>query len=367
MEIKGTDGGRTQIAAPCYILATGSRPRSFPGVTVDQQRILDSDGVLNLTAFPRRLVIIGAGIIGCEYATIFSNFGQTRVYLVDYADRVIPYEDEDISAFVSSKLADNGVTIYHSAALRSIAPRQGHLEVVLDFDAGYSEVVEADAALIAIGREPNLQTAGLEKAGVSLDARGYLERDKHGRVAENIYAVGDLGRHPALVNIAETEARYAVEHIFGLEQRPPNFNNMSTVMFFRPAVAAVGLNEKGCQKRGIAYRVARYSNALLPRAIAMRALDGFVKIIAGDAAPQPILGMRAAGPQASNTIMAIAMLMDQGRGIADMLKVMYPHPTMSEGIQECLRLLAGNSIYKRQAFPKHIQIRRWCPQTGYED
>jgi dihydrolipoamide dehydrogenase len=137
------------------------------------------------------------------------------------------------------------------------------------------------------------------------------------------------------------------------------------VMFFYPAVAAVGLSEKECQERAIAYRVASYDNALVPRAIAMRNTKGFVKIIVSDDDAYKILGMRAGGPQVSNTIMSIALLMDQDKGINDVLKSIYPHPTMSEGIQECLRLLLGKSIYKPQAFPDCLSIRRWHPEKGY--
>jgi dihydrolipoamide dehydrogenase len=138
-------------------------------------------------------------------------------------------------------------------------------------------------------------------------------------------------------------------------------------MFFYPAVAAVGLNEKACQKRNLPYRVATYANHLVTRAIAMRATRGFIKIIISDDDQQKILGMRAAGPEVSSTIMSIALLMDQEKGIQDVVKSMYPHPTMSEGIQECLLLLLGNSIYKPMAFPDHLRIRSWHPQTGYRE
>jgi dihydrolipoamide dehydrogenase len=171
-------------------------------------------------------------------------------------------------------------------------------------------------------------------------------------------------RHPALVNIAETEARYAVKHMFNAIRWPLRYSNMSTVMFFKPAVAAVGLNEQTCRKKKMPYRVAVYSNALVTRAIAMQATDGFVKIIVSDDDRQMLLGMRAAGPQASTTIMSIALLMDQEKGINDVLKSVHPHPTMSENIQECLRVLLGKSVYKPHAFPDYIQIRKWHPESG---
>jgi dihydrolipoamide dehydrogenase len=364
VEVTDENGGKEQIGADFFMICTGSKPRDFPHIAVDQKRVLNSDGILNLRAFPKRLVIIGAGIVGCEYATIFSNFDQTKVFLVDHQERIIPFEDEDVSRFVSQNLKKNGVEIFQSANLRTIHQRPEHLEVILDFADGHSEVVEADAALISIGRTPNLSGLNLGRIGLETDEMGFLACDENCLVRDNIYAAGDVTRHPALVNIAETEARYAVKHMFNAIRWPLRYTNMSTVMFFKPAVAAVGLNEQSCRRKKIPYRVALYSNALVNRAIAMQATDGFVKIIVSDDDQQMLLGMRAAGPQASTTIMSIALLMDQEKGINDVLKSMHPHPTMSENIQECLRVLLGKSVYKPHAFPNYIRIRKWHPENG---
>jgi dihydrolipoamide dehydrogenase len=226
-------------------------------------------------------------------------------------------------------------------------------------------VLEVDAALISIGRKANFDCLKLENAGISLDPNGYLAASEDCQVKGHIYAAGDVTHRPALVNLAEMEGRFAVKHMYGAKQWPLNYRNMSTVMFFKPAVAAVGLNEKACQKKKMPYRVAYYANALLPRAIAMRSTQGFLKIIVNDDEEQKVIGMRAAGPQASNTIMSIAFLMDQDKGIRDALKSVHPHPTMSEGIQDCLRVLLDKSVYKPHAFPNHIKIRRWHPDKGY--
>ena len=365
MSVKAPDGREETIHADYFLICPGSKPRKFPNIETDQERIIDSNGVLNLKQFPKRLMIIGAGIVGCEYATIFSNFSRTKVYLLDHQDRVIPYEDEDVSHFVSQNLIKNGVHIFHSANLRDIRKHKNSLEVIIDFADGHTEVVEVDAALISIGREPNLSDLNLDKVGIKPDPEGFLIADKNCCVRDNIYAAGDVIRHPALVNIAETESRYAVKHMFGANRWPLSYHNMSTVMFFKPPVAAVGYNERICQHKKIPYRVAYYSNALLSRAIAMRVVDGFVKIIVSDDEEQKILGMRAAGPQASTTIMSIALIMDQQKGINDVLKSQHPHPTMSEGIQECLRVLLNKSIYKPHAFPNHIRIRTWQPDKGF--
>ena len=359
------DGGRLEVAADNVLIVTGSKPRHFAHAAVDQVRILDSDGILGLQQFPRRLMIIGAGVTGCEYATIFSNFGRTRVYLVDHQKRVIPYEDRDVSDFVSGNLERRGVKIFHSAHLRGINHKSDGLEVALENEDGRIQTVAVDVVMVSIGREPNLKRLNLAAAGLAADGHGYLNCDQDCRLQGTLYAAGDVTHRPALVNMAVMESRHAVKHMFNIPHHPLYFPNMSTVMFFYPAVAAVGLNEKECQNRKLPYRVATYANALLPRAIAMRATSGFIKIIASDDAQHKILGMRATGPQVSTTIMSIALLLDQDIRTMDVLKSMYPHPTMSEGIQECLRLLEGKSVYKPDAFPELLQIRRWDPEAGF--
>ncbi len=350
-----------EISADYFLIAAGSKPRCLPELAVDQKQVFDSDGVLRLRDFPRRLMIVGAGVVGCEYATVFAGFGRTKVLLLDHQDRILPFEDADISRFVATHLKQNNVIIRHGARLCRAVPGEGGLTVDIREADGGVHTLGVDALLLSVGRVPDLSDLGLDKAGIQIDASGRLLTDKNGRVRDHIYAAGDVTAHPSLVNLAEAEGRYVVKHMYGVNRWPLRYDNMSTVMFFSPPVAAVGLNEKECREKGVAYRAAYYANALVNRAIAMRSVDGFVKIIVTDDAEQKIIGMRAAGPQASSIIVAVAMLMDQGKGIRDVLKTVYPHPTMSEGIQECLRLLCGKSIYKPQAFPGQIRVHDWRP------
>ncbi len=367
IEVTAKNEDKEIVKAKNFLVSTGSKPRGLAHIAVDQETIYDSDGILRLNEFPRRLMIIGAGVIGCEYATIFSNFQQTKVYLLDHKDRILPFEDNDLSDFIGHNLEQNGVEIFHSAILRDIVRQPDHLEVILDFADGHSQVVEVDAALVAVGREPNLNSLNLQAVGIERSKSGHLPTDKNCCIKPGIYAAGDVAIHPQLVNIAEMEGRYAVKHMFGFTKWPLQYYNMSGIMFFNPEVALVGLNEKECQEKKIPYRVAYYANALVTRAIAMRALSGFVKIIVSDDEQQRLLGMRSAGPQASSTIMSIALLMDQDTGLRDVLKSIHPHPSMSESIQECLRLLEGKSVFKPYAFPKHMRIRRWNPESGFTE
>ena len=364
--IKVTRKGKEElITAENIIIATGSHPRHIPGIEVDQERIIDSDGIMNLKEFPERMVIIGSGIIGCEFATIFSNYNQTEVHLLDRQHRVIPYEDEDLSNMVFHNLEKNGVTIHHTANLRTIRKHSDFLEVVLDYQDGHSKVLEVDVALVAIGRIPSLQNIGLEKVGITPTKEGYLDINEVCATTNfkscNIFAAGDISGHAQLYSVGEQQGRHIVESLYGNLDYPLDYSNMSTLMFFKPEVAAVGLNEKMCRKNDIPYKVATYSNSLINRALAMRATDGFVKIIVSDDGKDRILGMRAMGPQASTLITSIAYQIKQKATLKDIRQNIHPHPSISEGIQECLRVFDKRSIFKPNAFPDLIKLNHWKP------
>jgi len=360
----------TTVYGESVIVATGSVPREYPGLEVDQKQIINSDGILNLTKFPERMLIIGSGIIGCEFATIFSNFKQTEVHLLDRTNRVLPYEDEDVSDFVSKNLEHNGVKIHYTASLRSIRKKDEVLEVVLDYVDGHSKVFEVDVALIAIGRVPNTHNLGLEKIGLKTCDHGFLRIDETCSVKNtiedcSIYAAGDITGNAQLVSVAELEGRYASKSILKRNKEKLDYSNMSTLMFFRPEVAAVGMNEKMLQKKGIPYKMAFYSNAMVNRTIAMRSTNGFIKIMISDDEEQKILGMRAAGPQASAFIASIAHFINQGNKLKEVMQTIHPHPSVTEGIQECLRVFESKSIYKPEAFPEYIKLKSWAPETTF--
>ncbi len=366
IEVKSKDGCKN-ISGTNFIIATGCIPREAPGLEIDNERIINSEGILNLKELPERMIVIGSGVIGCEFSTIFSNFNQTEVHLLDRSNRVLPFEDDDVSDFVSKSLESNGVIIHHTASLRTIRKFPDHLEVVLDYNDGHSKVIEVDVALVAIGRVPNTKGLGLEKLGIELTERGTLPIQddcllEDGKGHCHIYAAGDISGHTQLYSIAEFQGRQAAEKIGDHPQYPLDYSHMSTLMFFKPEVAAVGANEKTLQQKRIPYKAVIYSNALVNRAIAMRNTSGFVKVLVSNDKNQKILGMRAAGPQASSFIVSVAHLINQGNSVDEVLKIFYPHPSITEGIQECLRSVSGKSIFKKEAFPDLIKIREWYPE-----
>ncbi|MEA2110537.1 MAG: NAD(P)/FAD-dependent oxidoreductase [Campylobacterota bacterium] len=357
------DGELIEIEADNFIIASGSHPRKHPTLDIDGERIITSDHILNLKTFPHRILIIGAGVVGCEFATIFAEFGQTKVHLLDSQERVIPFEDDDVSDYASSMLENIGVEIHHTATLRGIHKHATHIDVILDYKEGHAEVIAVDAILISIGRVPTVKKLGLENIGVDITPRGLLEVNDRCQVKDNIYAVGDISGNAALVNIAEMEGRFAAKAIDSKIAYPLRYRNMSTIMFFNPEISAIGRNEKECQADSTAYKVVFYKHALIARAIAMRDTGGFFKLIVSDEDNPEILGMRAAGPQAAASIMYIATLMDQKTRLNEIMKTVHPHPSTTEGIQECLRMLVGKSIYKPEAFPHFISVKTWQPQS----
>jgi len=356
------------ISAEFIIIATGSSPKELPNLPVDQERIINSDGILNLNKFPERIMIIGSGIIGCEFATIFSNFGQTKVHLLDRAHRVIPFEDRDVSDFVSKNLQDNGVMIHHTANLRTVRKQDDYLEVVLDYEDGHSKVIEVDVVMVSIGRYPNTTNLKLENAGINPNKQGFLRINEECVLGDfsncNIFAVGDVTGAKFLYGVAEEQGRYIVEAIWGKSVYPVDYSHMPTLMFFKPEVASVGDNEKMLKAKGIPYKAAFYSNELVSRTIAMRNTTGFVKIMLSNDGKDRILGMRAAGPQASAFIVSIAYLLNSDISINEVLQSIHPHPSVTEGIQECLRVLQQQSIFKPKAFPDLISLKEWKPEEN---
>ncbi len=340
------------------ILATGSRPRQLPNIQVDEKHIFTSDGIENIEDFPTSLVILGAGVIGCEYATIFSNFGKTRVSLIDKQDQILPFEDDDIVSHVRQNFEQRGVRIHHHSSLIRMEVIDGLVEYEIQLNNGQTEIHRVEKALISVGRVPNLEHIGLENAGVELDERGYILDNDCRTSVSNIFAVGDITADVALVNVAELEGRHAVEKAFGMDVQCISYNNISSIMFLRPEVAAVGLNEKQAKAKKIPYRVAIIDYKLVSRAIAMRRTNGLFKVLVSDDEKMSILGMRVVGPHASSTIQAVSVLIHLQQGVRAIAETVHAHPSMPEGIQECARVLLGTSVLNTDMLGPLVQCFR---------
>jgi dihydrolipoamide dehydrogenase len=349
------NGESVTFTADNILIATGSRPRYLPNIPIDEKLILTSDGIRNMRNFQQSLVILGAGIIGCEFATIFSNFGNSQVYLIDKADRILPFEDEDVAAMVSESLERNGAIVHRGASLVRMEVVDGQVEYELQYKDGRREVNRVAQALVSVGRVPNVEGLGLEKVGIKLTDRGAIWREDTQTNIPNIYAVGDVATEINLVNVGETEARYAVERMFGDPQRRMSYENISTIMFLDPEVAAVGMNEQEAIRRGIPVKVVKLDYSLLARAIAMHKTKGFFKILVSNDHAMRILGMRAVGAHASSAIEGVAYLIHTQQGIRELANMIHPHPSIIEGVQEALRMLLGTSIYKPEVLKEALQ------------
>lgn len=344
------EGAEKIIRGENIIIATGSRPRYLPQYEIDEKFILTSDGIEHIDNYPESLVIVGAGVIGCEYATIFANLGKTKVYLIDRQSRILPSEDEDVSELVAKNLENRGVTIHHNATLERMEVVDGEVEYELSYPNKPNQIIRVKKALLSIGRVPNIENLNLDAAGVTLTERGLIDADDTRTKVPHIYAVGDVSGGISLVNVGEIEARHAVEKIFEHKENRINTDNVCTIMFLQPEVALVGMNEQQCVEKNIPIKVVKIDFSVIARAIAMRKTQGFFKIIVTNDDDMHILGMRACGEHASTAIQGVGLLIKMNQPIEVLSELIHPHPSIVEGIQECVRMLLNRSIFKSNVF-----------------
>lgn len=356
VEVERLDGQVDRVEAKNFVIATGSSPRVPDGIAVDGKVVVTSDHIEQWETFPESMVIVGAGVIGCEYATVFANFGKTKVHIIDRQPRILPFEDEDVAEEVAQSFESMGVVIHRASKLESLRVEGGRVEYVITNAEGRIETIRVDKALVAVGRVPNTRDLGLEIAGVQLEKNGGVVVDRTRSSAPHIYAAGDTTMDIALVNVAELEGRYAVEAMFDLNPRPIHYEALSAIMFLRPEVASVGLNELKAREKKIPYRVGVVDNRLVSRNLAMRNTRGFVKLLASRETGK-ILGLRALGPQASSTIQGVAFLIEMGATLDDIDRCVHPHPAVPEGVQECARMILGRSVLKVDVFGREGLMR----------
>ena len=350
-------GDEHMVFAENIVITTGSRPRMLDNIIVDGHFIMTSDHIMRQETFPKSLVIVGAGVIGCEFATIFANYGKTKVYLIDRADRILPFEDFDIANLCAKRLEAKGVTIHHQASLVSMKVVNEMVEYTLRYKTGALETIRVEQALVSVGRVPNTKGMKLENTGVKMTEWGHIEDDDTRTSVPHIYAVGDVTLDIALVSIGEIEGRHSVEHMFNPTPPPKlTYENISSIMFLDPEVAAVGLNELQAQEKGIPYKVAVYGCSLVNRAIAMRNTTGFIKLLVSNDDEMKILGMRALGPHASTSIEAVSLMINHGRTIHELSELLHPHPSLTEALQDCVRMLMNKSVMKPHVFPSELRL-----------
>jgi dihydrolipoamide dehydrogenase len=355
------DGSERVVGATNTIIAAGSRPRLLPEIAVDERVIVTSNGILHFDQFPKSMVIVGGGIIGCEFASMFANFGQTRVFMIERESRLLPFEDEDVSRVVTQNLTQNGVTVHERARLLRLEKRAGGVEYEIVDWQGDRQVFFVEKALVSVGRVPNSEALQLVNANVRTNERGIVIPDNDTQTnVPNIHAVGDISGHVALVSVGEREARHAVVSLFAnFKAAPIRYKIMSSIMFLAPEVALVGASEQALRKQNMPYRVAKVDFSVLSRAIAMRKTRGFFKLLVSDDDEMKVLGMRAVGEHASSAIQVVALVVYLGKGIAELADMVFPYPSIVEGIQTCTRLLLGKAVLKPDILPDKVQCYRY--------
>ena len=365
-EIEIVHGAKKErVQADYIILATGSRPRYLPELPIDEKIVMTSEGIEDMDDFPESMVIVGAGVIGCEYATIFSGFGRTKVHLIDKGDRILPFEDPDVVRIIERNMENNGVLIHRNSRLIKMHVINGRVEYELEYTDGGREIFNGEKALVSVGRVPNYEDLWSDKVGINVTTKG-IENHATQTNIKNIYAVGDITADISLVNVGELEGRYAVEHIFGKPERNLMYENISTIMFLNPEVAGVGLNETKAKEEKINYKVVTLEYSTIPRAIAKRNMQGFIKLLVTNDEKMKILGMKVVGHHASSAIQAVAVLISMDKGIEELAECVHPHPSITEGIQECVRMLLGKSLFKPSALVGKISCKS-CVDGKYQD
>ncbi|MGC9327629.1 MAG: dihydrolipoyl dehydrogenase, partial [Candidatus Hinthialibacter sp.] len=330
------------LEADHIIIATGARPRELPGVQIDRERIITSKEAMTLTTLPKRLVIVGSGAIGMEFAYYYRVFGA-EVTILEALDRVLPVEDAEISKLAARSFTRRGVKI-ETGALASAVVRKGDV-VHLDYEAdGGKKSLEADVALIAVGVAPNIEHLGLDEAGVKTHKAGVSVNEHMQTGAPSIYAIGDVIGPPWLAHAASEEGGHAVEHIAGKNPSVIDYRKMPGCTYCKPQVASVGYTEEKAQEEGVEYVVGKFSFKANGRALAAGDTDGMVKLLF-EKQYGGLIGGHIIGGEATEMIHEIALGMTQEVTAEEIAKTIHAHPTLGESIREAALDALGERIH----------------------
>ena len=335
VEVTAADGSVSVLEAEHTIIATGARPTSLPFAPVDGEKIWCSRQALMPPFIPASMAVIGSGAVGTEFAYFYRSLG-VEVTLIEFMDRVLPLEDDDISGQVSRNLRKMGIKVMTSSAVQAVEKGE-RCTLTIKTKKG-EETLEADVVLSAVGVVPNTDYIGLEQAGVEMNRRKIVVDSSYRTNVEGIYAIGDVISTPALAHVASAEAVACVEGIAGHEHKPVNYETIPACTYISPEVASAGLREREVIARGIEYRVGKCQFAANGKAVAAGEKDGFVKLIC-DANDGRLLGVHLVGANVSEMIGGMVLALDNGVTADQLSHTVFPHPTMSEAICEACRQL----------------------------
>ena len=339
VEVLMADGTRRRVEGDALLVATGSRPASIPAFPFDGKRIISSNEALHLSEVPKSLIIVGAGVIGCEFAFIFRELGS-EVTLIEAMPRAVSTEDHEVSEILERELKKSRIRLLKETKVHSMKVEEGQVTARLESGAP----LEAEKALVSVGRAANTRDLGLEDIGVKRGARGEILVDECLRTSvEGVYAVGDVTGGLMLAHVASKQGLTAVENITGGNARM-NYQVVPSAIFTHPEIGSVGLREHQCAERGQRVKIGRFPFRGLGKAHAMGEIAGMVKVIAEDGTDQ-VLGVHIIGPHASDLVHEAALAMERGLTVRDIAGMIHAHPTLSEGLMEACEDVHGSAIH----------------------
>ncbi|NIN72447.1 MAG: dihydrolipoyl dehydrogenase [Gemmatimonadetes bacterium] len=341
VELKG--GSSATVQASNVIIATGSRPKTFPGFEFDGERVVSSREALEIRKPPGHIVIVGAGSIGMEFADIFNAFGA-NVTIVEILPQLLPLEDAEIAGVVERSFKKRGIKVKKKTGIKSLEKQDTKLQVTVEGASG-EEVIECDTLLMAVGRTPNVEDLGLEAAGVNLDDDGWIAVDEFGRTAgDGIYAIGDVAGNPMLAHKASHEGIVAVEQIAGLPTHPLAREDVPSCTYCHPEVASIGRTEQQAKEDGHQVKVGKFPFSANGRALAAGAPDGMVKIVA-DAKYGEVLGVHMVGHNVTELIAETGLGRTLETTVHEIATTVHAHPTLSETVMEAALAALGRPIH----------------------
>ena len=334
VSVLGPDGAvKDAVSAKNILIAAGSEVTPLPGVAIDEKKIVSSTGALELASVPKRLVVVGAGIIGLELGSVWRRLGSD-VTVVEFLDRITPGVDDEVTKFLQRALAKQGLKFKLGAKVtKAETTAEGVTLTVEPSKGGAAETLQADVVLVSIGRRPYVAGLGLDKVGVKLTERGRIAVDAHFQTSvPGIYAIGDVIDGPMLAHKASEDGIACVETLAG-QKGHVNWDLVPSVIYTQPEVAWVGKTEEQLKAAGVAYKIGKYPFTADPRSRANAATEGFVKVLA-DKTTDRVLGVHIFGAEAGTMIGEAGLAMEFAASAEDIGRVCHAHPTVNEALKE---------------------------------
>jgi dihydrolipoamide dehydrogenase len=335
VKVTKNDGSEEIIEGANTIIATGSKPSTLPFIKIDKERIITSTEALKLKEIPKKLLVIGGGVIGLELGSVYKRLGA-EVAVIEYMDKIVPGMDADVSKELQKVLKKQGVKFFTSHGVSSVERKGDEITVKATNKKGVEVEFTGDYCLVSVGRKAYTEGLGLENVGVKVNERGQVEINSHLQTnVSNIYAIGDVVKGAMLAHKAEEEGVVVAELIAG--QKPHiDYNLIPGIVYTWPEVAAVGKTEQELKDAGVDYKSGKFMMRALGRSRASTDIDGFVKVLA-DKNTDEVLGVHIVGARAADLIMEAAVAMEYRASAEDLARICHGHPTYSEAVKEAAK------------------------------